>query len=296
VTITGIRLDSATAVSFGGTPAASFTITNGTQIKAIVAKGASGSISIILPSGTITFPGFTFIAPLPTITSFWPEKAGKGSTIQIRGNNLNETTGVQFGGTPAQSFSIKTDTAFYIDAVVDSAGTGPVSVSNFYGAGASLTHFTIDSIRDFTICPKADSFMVSTLSGLAYQWQCFKDTGYADLSNDTVLSNVSSANLLLSNIPSTYNGLKLRCKIDGNIYTGVVTIRITNIWTGAVNDDFNNPGNWSCGLAVPDSNTNVVVNTGTVNVTANTEVNSIKVNAGATLTVNPGTELIIKNQ
>jgi hypothetical protein len=296
ITITGISLSGATGVNFGGTPAASFLITNSTQIKATVATGSSGDVSIVLPSGTITRPGFTFIAPLPTVTSFSPGKAGKGSTIQIRGNNLNAVTGVHFGGTPAQSFAILTDTTFYIDAIVDSATTGPVSVTNFYGSGSSLSNFIIDTPRNFVICPKADSAIVSSLTGSSYQWQYLTDTGYADISPDTVFSNATNATLFVNDIPSSYNGKKLRCKIDGSIFTGVVSISITNTWTGAVNDDFNNPGNWSCGLAVPDSNTNVVVNTGSVNVTADTEVNSIKVNPGATVTVKPGTELIIKNQ
>ncbi len=296
ITITGISLSGATAVRFGGKTAASFTIINSTQIKAIVGTGASGEVSIVFPSDSISKQGFTFIAPIPEVTSFAPLVAGKGSAIQIRGNNLNEATGVQFGGTPAQSFALKTDTAFYIEAIVDSATTGPVTVINFYGSGSSLLPFTIDTPRNFVICPKADSAIVSSLTGSSYQWQYLTDTGYADITPDTVFSNATNANLFVNDIPSSYNGKKLRCKIDGNILTGVVTISITNTWTGAVNDDFNNPGNWSCGLAVPDSNTNVVVNSGSVNVTANTEVNSIKVNTGANVTVTPGTILIIKNQ
>jgi hypothetical protein len=296
ITITGIGLNGASAVKFGGTPADSFTVINSTQIKAKVGTGSSGDVSVTVPSGTITRPGFTFIAPLPTVTSFSPEKAGKGSTIQIRGTNLDITTGVQFGGTPALSFALKTDSTYYIDAIVDSATTGPVSVINFYGKGSSLTNFIIDTPRNFVICPRADSAIVASLTGSSYQWQYLTDTGYADITPDTVFTNVSNATLFVNDIPSTYNGKKLRCKIDGNIFTGVVSISITNTWTGAVNNDFNNPGNWSCGLAVPDSNTNVVVNSGSVNVTADTEVNSIKVNTGATITVNPGTELIIKNK
>lgn len=60
VTITGINLTGATAVSFGGTAAASFTVNSSTSITAVVALGSSGTVSITTPGGTASKAGFTF--------------------------------------------------------------------------------------------------------------------------------------------------------------------------------------------------------------------------------------------
>jgi hypothetical protein len=55
VVITGTLFTGATAVSFGGTNASSFTVNSDTQITAVVANGSvTGTIRITLPTGTIT--------------------------------------------------------------------------------------------------------------------------------------------------------------------------------------------------------------------------------------------------
>lgn len=59
VTITGTNLTGATAVKFGGTAAASYTVVNATTITAVVGSGASGSVSVTTPGGTATKAGFT---------------------------------------------------------------------------------------------------------------------------------------------------------------------------------------------------------------------------------------------
>jgi hypothetical protein len=61
VTINGLNFKGTTAVSFGGTPASSFTITSGKQIDAVVGGGASGDIIVTNPAGSDTLSGFRFI-------------------------------------------------------------------------------------------------------------------------------------------------------------------------------------------------------------------------------------------
>lgn len=56
-----------TAVSFGGTAAASFTIDSDIQISAVVGSGASGAVSVTTPGGTVTLSGFT-LAGAPTLS------------------------------------------------------------------------------------------------------------------------------------------------------------------------------------------------------------------------------------
>ncbi len=62
VTITGTNFTGTTAVSFGGVAAASYTVVNATTITAIVGTGASGSVSVTTPNGTIALPGFVYTA------------------------------------------------------------------------------------------------------------------------------------------------------------------------------------------------------------------------------------------
>lgn len=125
VTIVGVNLGSVTSVSFGGVPAASFTILSPTMITAIVGTGATGDVTLTSPIGTASFPGFTFTAPA-TITSISPAAAGSGSTVTINGTNLSGTAAVSFGGVPAASFSIVNDNL--VTAVVGSGASGDVDL------------------------------------------------------------------------------------------------------------------------------------------------------------------------
>jgi trimeric autotransporter adhesin len=75
---------------------------------------------------------------------------------------------------------------------------------------------------------------------------------------------------------------------NGNRYT----LRFVNNWTGAVNSDWNEAGNWSCGQ-VPDGNTDVVIGSGSVTLAANGICRSLSIATGATLTLAPGVVLTI---
>lgn len=80
VIIKGTDLTGATAVSFGGVPAASFTVNSPTQITAIVGLGATGKVSVTNPRGTTELPGFTFEGK-PAFTYAGPQVYKKGVAI-----------------------------------------------------------------------------------------------------------------------------------------------------------------------------------------------------------------------
>ena len=61
VVINGTNFTNATAVTFGGTNAASFTINSSTQITAIVGMGTSGAVKVTNASGTATGGNATYI-------------------------------------------------------------------------------------------------------------------------------------------------------------------------------------------------------------------------------------------
>jgi hypothetical protein len=104
VTITGYNFTGATAVSFGGVAATSFTVNSQTSITAIVGNGASGTVSVTSPAGTATFNGFIY-TQAPFVTTFSPLSGHAGMPITITGNNFNAVAAnnvVHFGAVRAK--------------------------------------------------------------------------------------------------------------------------------------------------------------------------------------------------
>ncbi|MEI9808317.1 MAG: IPT/TIG domain-containing protein [Bacteroidota bacterium] len=141
MTITGDSFTGATAVSFGGVAAASFTIVNATTINAVAGNGASGDVKVTGPGGTGTKPGFVFVPP-PVITFFNPSNGTGGIPVTITGSNFMDATAVSFGGIAATSFVVISSTT--ITAVVSgTGGSGNVSVTT-RGGTASLPGFVFN--------------------------------------------------------------------------------------------------------------------------------------------------------
>ncbi|MCU0425232.1 MAG: IPT/TIG domain-containing protein [Candidatus Kapabacteria bacterium] len=140
VIITGTNLTGAAAVSFGGVPAASFTVISATQVNAVVAAGsASGNVSVTTPGGTAVLAGFTFIPP-PTITGFTPTSASTGTVVSITGTNFIGVTSASFGAVNAAGYM--TVSATQVNATVAAGGaTGNVQIVTS-GGTVSLTGFT----------------------------------------------------------------------------------------------------------------------------------------------------------
>ena len=130
VTITGSNFTNASAVSFGGVPAASFSVVNSTSITAVVGAGATGVVSVTTPGGTATRAGFTHIFP-PFIHSFSPTMACEGNTITIMGKNFLTGASVRFGGFLASSVSVPNDST--ILAVMSASNNDTVWVSTAGG-------------------------------------------------------------------------------------------------------------------------------------------------------------------
>jgi|GEM_PF-3033699 len=65
-----------------------------------------------------------------------------------------------------------------------------------------------------------------------------------------------------------------------------------NYWTGAVDHNWENAGNWSCGQ-LPGVNTRVIINSGTIILNSSTTVYSITIMPGVNLTIAPNTTLTV---
>jgi parallel beta-helix repeat protein len=132
VIITGANLISVSAVLFGATPAASFTVNSATQITAVTPAHAPGlvDVRVTTPGGTsanTVADDFTFFAR-PSVANVAPRygPTAGGTTVTITGTDFVEVTGVSFGSTLAASFTV--DSAPQITAVTPARVAGTVNV------------------------------------------------------------------------------------------------------------------------------------------------------------------------
>lgn len=150
ITITGTNLTGTTSISLGGIQVVSFTVISATTIQAEVGSGSSGALSLETPGGRATINGFSYIFPIPTITSFTPTAAGSGTVLTIMGTNLSGTSTILLGGTRVSSFTIVSSTT--INAIVGSGSSGSISLVT-PGGTASLSGFSFipaPTITNFT--------------------------------------------------------------------------------------------------------------------------------------------------
>jgi hypothetical protein len=155
VAIFGDRFTGATAVLFGGTPAATFGVQSDSLIFAVLGSGSSGNVSVTTPHGTAAKSGFVY-KQYPEIKSFSPASAARGDVVTIRGLGFSRVTAVRFGGTPVDTFYIVSDSV--IRATVGAGSTGYILVQSQFGI-STLGGFTF--ISNDTTPPVIYRFMPS---------------------------------------------------------------------------------------------------------------------------------------
>ena len=171
-------------------------------------------------------------------------------------------------------------------AVVNNSIATQLTLTSNKGAAPSVVLKFCLSQPDFSIA--------SNITGATYQWQQSTDSiAYTNIANDTNFEGVNTSTLTLKNISSSWYGRRYRC-VTGNGNSIFYTLTFLNSWTGASNTNWNNSSNWSCGN-IPDANTDVVIQSGTVVVSADVTVRILKVKPGANVVVNPGVQLIVSN-
>lgn len=141
------------------------------------------------------------------------------------------------------------------------------------------------------LCANGGTALVSNINGPSYQWQVNTGAGFVNISDNANYSGTNTASLQLSNVPTTWYGYQYRCLVNG-LYSNKFTLRFTNYWTGAVNNLWENPGNWSCGV-VPDANTDVIMNSGTVVLGSNALIRTLQLAPEVSFTVGSGFTLTI---
>ena len=79
-------------------------------------------------------------------------------------------------------------------------------------------------------------------------------------------------------------------ELGSEIWVG--TFGCKNSWTGASNNSWENPANWSCGV-VPDENTDVIIDSGIIQLNSNVTIRTLHLNSGVIFTVGTGYHLTI---
>jgi len=199
VTISGTLFTGATNVTFGGVQAA-FTVVDDTRITATVPVGAvTGVIQVTTPTGgTATGPEFftvtgTASPPTPTapvitaaaavttggtITTF--DRGPVGIPVNLTGTGFTGTSAVTFGGVPALSFTINSDTS--LTAVIPAptgqrfiqvtTPTGPSNLQPWYITpyGVRAAQWQLVGGRDFNADNQTDLVWRNYTTGENVVW------------------------------------------------------------------------------------------------------------------------------
>ncbi len=155
----------------------------------------------------------------------------------------------------------------------------------------SLGDFFIQKASISSVCPGGSTSITSNITGSSYQWKVNTGAGFVNITNNTNYTGATSVTLQLNNIPSSWAGYQYLCVVNGT-NSNVTTLHFINTWSGTMNNYWDNTANWSCG-SVPDANTDVILNSGTIVVNSNASCRTLTINPGATFTVNAGYKLTV---
>jgi uncharacterized repeat protein (TIGR01451 family) len=201
VNIFGKNLLGTSAVKFNGTPAASFTNINNTNIVAVVPAGfLTGPLSATAPAGTTLSEGL-FYAP-PVIREFSPTHGLPGYLITIFGTNFLGASAVKFNGLSAASFSILDNNTIQA-SVPAGVQTGPITVVAPAGTNTTANLFTIDDSTDLQVWITSSPDPVTPGGSLLYTISILNN-GPFDAPNTRFTNTLPSSVTLLSasiNVP-----------------------------------------------------------------------------------------------
>lgn len=92
----------------------------------------------------------------------------------------------------------------------------PAATSNAAVLVTSNPPSIISQTGDQTICENSNAtFSITTPSGLTYQWQEDRGSGFTDLSNNATYSGANSSTLTISSANITMNNYKYQCIVSG---------------------------------------------------------------------------------
>ncbi len=216
VTISGLNLFGASAVTFGSTAATAFTVNDDGTITAIAPALSSGTVDVTVTtsagtSSTSAADKYTATAgAAPTVTGLSSSSGptGGGNNVTVTGTNLASAVGVSFGSDPAD-FTVLSDTSISVTVPAQLASTVHVTVTSPYGTSAtsSADQYTYSGTAptvtglDVTQGPAAGGTLLTVL-GSNFNGTSSVSFGSTSTTAFTVLSSTS----LLVTVPSLTAG------------------------------------------------------------------------------------------
>jgi Leucine-rich repeat (LRR) protein len=171
---------------------------------------------------------------------------------------------------------------------IDGDGKPDLVAANSLSSSVSTLR---NKIGEAELCANGTTAITSATAGSSYQWQVNTGSGFVNISDNANYAGTNTSALQLYNIPSSWYGYQYRCLVNAVPGTASV-LKISSYWMGIVSSAWENPQNWSCGV-VPDANSDVIINNGTVVVNSNTSCRSLTARPGVSVTVTTGSKLTI---
>ncbi|MBW6502201.1 MAG: DUF2341 domain-containing protein, partial [Bacteroidales bacterium] len=179
---------------------------------------------------------------------------------------------------------------YYVTQTINGCESSATTVNLKITDGATI----VTQPASLIICNGNDAVFEVTATGydLTYQWQ---EDG-VNISDEGIYSGAETARLILSDPGPEKEGKLYTCLVYTTCGTSPATsdaafftITADNIWSGSVSSDWNDPGNWSCGLVpgpesivmIPDVPNKPLLNTG-----SQAYVNDLTVENGSSLIIN----------
>lgn len=213
----------------------------------------------------------------------------EGGSLQLGGI---ASPGLSYVWTGPNGFTSTLSNPLISDITPLNAGIYGVTVSSGNCVSSDSMMLQVFPALDFVVCTGANNYLVADNPAAAiYQWQVNTGNGYVNISDNATYTGVNDDTLYFTNASSVLYGNKYRCVANG-IAGMSYKIEFRNTWTGAVDNNWGNPANWSCN-SVPDGNTDVFINNGNVLVNVNGTCRLLHVAFGVVITVATGFNLTI---
>jgi hypothetical protein len=146
VTVNGTNFYNVSGVYFGKNRGSSVSVTSSTQLQVTSPRGSIGQVNVTVATSSLggsplnSSDIFTYVGP-PAVTALSPSSGPiSGNTwVTVSGSNLLEATGVSFGGIPAISYRVVSNTEISALSPPHVPGPVDVTVTNAYGTSATST-------------------------------------------------------------------------------------------------------------------------------------------------------------